>query len=545
MQRRSKRFLVIAACVLSAALSIDSCRKQEHGEPCKAGRVFYIDGQTGDDGYDGRSPEKAVKTLSAVNSTLFEPGDTILFKAGTAYQGQLKPGGSGSLVEGRPHPIVIDRYGDGDMPRIDAEGQFESALYLHNVEYWEINNLELTNTGPGSKARRKGVYVHIEDFGTASHIYLRNLYIHDVNGTNRKKDGHSGGIRWHTFGKNVPSRLNGFLVENCHIVRCERDGIMGSGHIQRGVDWYPSLNVVIRENLIEEVPGDGIVPIACDGTVVERNIMRNCTRRLPEGDAAAGMWAWACDNTVIQFNEVSDHKAPWDAQGFDSDWNCRNTIIQYNYSHDNEGGFLLICNNGGAGENIGINTGTIVRYNISVNDGLRSFPTGRGGYFSPSFHISGPTKDTKIYNNIIYVPEKPGPQIDRTMIKMDNWGGPWPEDTWFANNIFYVEGETNYDWGESKNHRFEKNLFFGTHNDGPEDPHAVLQDPLFVSTESVGADWETLRGFMLKKGSPCIRSGIPISQNGGRDFWGHSLPELLPVSIGAHEFGTDLLPNAD
>jgi hypothetical protein len=122
------------------------------------------------------------------------------------------------------------------------------------------------------------------------------------------------------------------------------------------------------------------------------------------------------------------------------------------------------------------------------------------------------------------------------MIKMDNWGGPWPEDTWFANNIFYVEGETAYDWGESRNHRFEHNLFFGTHTGGPEDTQAIHQDPLFVAADSAGAGLETLEGFMLQPGSPCIRSGISISQNGGRDFFGHRLPVMLPVSIGAHEF---------
>ncbi len=547
MQKDNNSTAAVTALILLAVLSLDCCRERdkETEERHESGRVFYIDSQTGDDGNEGRSPETAWASLTAVNRNSFEAGDTLLFKAGTVYKGQLKPRGSGSLTDGIPRPIVIDSYDEGERPRIDAEGRFESALYVHNVEYWEINNLELTNTGSIPEAKRKGVYIHIEDFGTACHIYLRNLYIHDVNGTNRKRDGHSGGIRWNTYGEYVPSRLNGLLVEDCHLVRCERDGIMGSGHIRRGEDWYPSLNVVIRGNLIEEVPGDGIVPIACDGALVERNVMRNCTRRLPEGDAAAGMWAWACDNTFIQYNEVSDHKAPWDAQGFDSDWNCRNTIIQYNYSHDNEGGFLLICNNGGAGQNIGINTGTIVRYNISINDGLRASPTKREGYFSPSFHISGPTRDTKIYNNVIYVPRKPDPKIDRTMIKMDNWGGPWPEDTWFANNIFYVEEETNYDWGESKNHRFEHNLFYGTHRNAPEDRDAVVQDPLFVSLGSSGAGRKTLGGFMLRKGSPCIRNGISISQNGGRDFWGHALPEFLPVSIGAHEFGADLLDSTE
>lgn len=499
-------------------------------------RVFHVDSVTGDDSRDGLSAANAWKSLDKVNATVFKAGDKILFKAGSRYKGQLKPQGSGRLADGRPVPIVVDSYGEGDKPRIDAEGEFESALLIHNVEYWEISNLELTNQGPEPKPRRKGVFVHIEDYGTASHIHLKNLYIHDVNGTCRKSDGASGGIRWQTRGRQKRSRLNGFLVENCHIVRCERDGIMGAGHIQRGEDWFPSLNVVIRKNLIEEVPGDGIVPIACDGAVVEHNVMRNCTRLLPQGDAAAGIWPWACDNTVIQFNEVSDHKAPWDAQGFDSDWDCRNTTIQYNYSHDNEGGFLLVCNNGGAQANIAVNTGTIVRYNVSVNDGLRQQKANNRD-FSPIFHISGPVKDTRIHNNLIYVPQKPDP--DPTMIKMDNWGGPWPEDTWFANNIFYVEGEVSYDWGQSKNHWFEHNLFYGKHTNGPDDPFAITAKPMFVSAESVAAGFETLRGFMLKRGSPGIRAGTPISPSGGRDLFGHLLRWGVPPSVGVHEFGAE------
>jgi hypothetical protein len=502
-----------------------------------AGRTFHVDGAAGSDAKDGRSPQTAWKTLDKVNGTVFESGDRILFKAGTHYQGQLKPQGSGKFVNGRPAPIVIDRYGEGNKPRVDAEGKFEAALHLYNVEYWEVNNLELTNLGPEPGVRRKGVFVQLEDYGSGSHIHLKNLYIHNVNGTSRKADGASGGIRWQTQGKTKNSRLNGLLIENCHIRRCERDGIMGAGHIQRGADWYPSLNVVIRQNLIEEVPGDGIVPIACDGPLVEHNVMRGCTRLLPEGDAAAGMWPWACDNAVFQFNEVSDHKAPWDAQGFDSDWDCRGTIIQYNYSHDNEGGFLLVCNNGGAPPNIGINDGTIVRYNISVNDGLRAQKTRSKGYFSPAFHISGPVRGTKIYNNLIYVPKKPDPNIDRTMIYMDNWGGPWPEDTWFANNIFWVQDETKYVWGGSKNHRFENNLFYGTHAAGPEDARAVRADPMFTGPVRWGAGLDSLAGFTLRPGSPAVRAGLPVSFDGGRDFWGNRLPAGLPPSIGAHELG--------
>ena len=49
--------------------------------------------------------------------------------------------GSGSSL----HPIVIDIYGSGEKPIIVANGTQLSTLYFRNQEYWEINNLEITN----------------------------------------------------------------------------------------------------------------------------------------------------------------------------------------------------------------------------------------------------------------------------------------------------------------------------------------------------------------------------------------------------------------
>src|SRR5512147_3073541 len=105
-----------------------------HQPDAPAGRrTFHIDGTAGSDANDGRSPQKAWKTLDKVNGTVFEAGDRILFKSGTRYQGQLKPRGSGRFVNGRALPIVVDQYGAGNKPRIDAEGKFEAALHLYNV----------------------------------------------------------------------------------------------------------------------------------------------------------------------------------------------------------------------------------------------------------------------------------------------------------------------------------------------------------------------------------------------------------------------------
>jgi len=491
---------------------------------------YYVDSQFGDDSQNGTSPATAWKSLERVNQEVFHPGDRILFKSGTRYEGQLKPQGSGAA--GRP--ILIDQYDDGVKPRIDGGGVMPAALYLYNVEYWEVNNLEITNHGDQREPHRCGVYLHLQDFGTAHHIHLRNLDVHDVNGSLVKQEGAGYGILWHNEGWQNKSRFDGLLIENCHLWRCERNGILGHSAYWKRQDWYPSLHVVIRGNLLEQIPGDGIVPIGCDGALVEYNVMRDCPRLLPEGDAAAGIWPWSSDNTVIQYNEVSDHKAPWDAQGFDADWNCRDTLIQYNYRHDNEGGFLLVCTNGQIGlpANVG-NVDSVIRYNVSINDGLRA--VGKHAGVSPIFHISGPVKNTKIYNNVIYVNRKPPGNIDRTLLKMNNWGGPWPEDTWFANNIFYTEEWATYDYGQALNTVFENNLYWGEHRNAPADARAIREDPQLLHPPVIPAGLQALLGCRLRPGSPGIGAGVRIENSGGRDFLGVPLPPDRPPSVGAFE----------
>ena len=112
-----------------------------------SGRVFYVDNISGNDDNVGTIRAKAWASLDKVNSVTFKPGDRILFKAGTVYTGQLKPKGSGKEGE----PIIIDMYGVGNKPRIDGKGAHLDTVLLKNVEYWEVNNLEVTNLGPERK----------------------------------------------------------------------------------------------------------------------------------------------------------------------------------------------------------------------------------------------------------------------------------------------------------------------------------------------------------------------------------------------------------
>ncbi len=500
-------WLALISVAVTAAMS--SCSARGGGE---SGTTYYVDSSVGDDANDGTAPERAWRSLARVNEVKLAPGDRILLRAGTQYVGRLRPQGSGE--EGSP--IAIGMYGEGEKPRIDAEGKHGEALLLENVEYWEVSNLELTNRGEKRRPHAAGARVTIRDFGTAHHIHLKNLYVHDVYGGTWKGQG-GGGIQWFNGGEKVKSRFDGLLIEGCHLVRTDRNGITGWNDHWTRDKWHPSLNVVIRGNVLEDIGGDGIVPIGCDGALVEHNVLRGGRMRAP--DYAAGIWPWSCDNTVVQFNEVSGMKGTKDGQGFDSDWNSRNTLIQYNYSHDNEGGFLLICNDGNveAPASVG-NVGTVVRYNISQNDGERTF------------QISA-VEDTAVYNNVIYV----GPDQDIPIIAHHSWGG-YAKNTRFYNNIFYVDGKARYEFGRSEGNVFEGNVFFGNHENPPEDAGAITADPMLVAPGSGGAGLDSLEGYKLREGSPCIGAGVVMPDNGGRDFWGNAVAAEAP-DIGAHQMG--------
>ena len=486
------------------------------------GTDYYVNSTAGADANPGTSPEAAWKTLDKVNATTFHAGDRILFKAGNSWTGQLWPKGSGTAE----HPIMIDKYGGDVLPLINGAGLAEDAVLLKNQEYWEIRNLAITNTG-ASPAVRRGVNLIAENCGDLHHLFLEGLHIHDVNGS--EKDKANGGISYHAVGDVKPSRFIDLRIEGNTISHVDRSGIFGSSTHWVRSKWYPSLGVVIRKNILDDIGGDGIVNVATDGAVVEYNVVSHASQR--SQDYNVGIWPWSADNTVIQYNEVYGTKGQHDAEGFDSDWNARNTIIQYNYSHDNEGGFLLICNEGSqTAENSAGNVGTIVRYNISQNDHHRGIK------------LSGPVKNTLIYNNTIYV----GKNENVDVVLHTDWGG-WASDTYFYNNIFYVDGTARFGYGvkgnedgsyesapgpgPSKNNVYDYNVYYGV---APaDDAHALTANPMLASPGYGGAGRQTLSGYALQKRSPAIASGKVIENSGGKDFFGVAVPQCGAVDRGA------------
>src|SRR5690606_9350559 len=131
-------YIMIACCLMAQGTYADT---------------YYVDARDGDDGASGRDSTAAWRSLARVNQETFQPGDTLLFRAGRIYEGQFKPQGSGSEAQ----PIVVANFGDGYKPRLQAHGRFLATVHLYNVSGWELSGLDISNDGPErSEERRVG-----------------------------------------------------------------------------------------------------------------------------------------------------------------------------------------------------------------------------------------------------------------------------------------------------------------------------------------------------------------------------------------------------
>ncbi len=484
---------------------------------------YYVDFLNGNDGYNGLSELTAWKTLTKVNATTFAPNNRILFKAGQVWTGRLYPKGSGT--DG--NPIIIDMYGTGNKPLIDGNGMTGTGVvYLYNQQYWEINNLEITNNA-ASGGDRRGVRIEAENFGTANHIYLKNLNIHNIKGSvgQTRANKRTGGIGFGIVDvASQETHFNDILIENCVITACDNQGIITECVTDDGFDPYTPewnsmkiTNAVIRNNTISDISKNAMIIRLFEGGVIEHNICYNTAN----GISGNTIFSAACAGTVFQYNEGYDNNSP-DADGsmYDADLRSPNTYWQYSYSHDNAHGLFWTCT-------VQADANVVCRYNISQND--------QGIIFC----INYPVTSVHVYNNTVYIPANLSPLI----ISERNNGGSGSRTYTFKNNLIYnLSSTAAYDFTSGYSRTIDYNCFYGIHpSSEPSDPHKVTGDPKLVSPGSGGVGINSVNGYKLQSGSSCINKGTSVSNNGGFDYWGNALYNGLP-DIGAHEYS--LPPNA-
>lgn len=426
---------------------------------------YYFDATNGNDHNSGTSPGEPFRSLKIIKNLILKPGDSVLLKSGVVFNDPLYISCKGSAGK----PVVLGRYGGEARPYIKGNGSYTQAVYVYNSEHFVIRDIEISNSSAKPVKKIQGLMVELHNYGVGKDITIDNLYVHSINaGLKNNEIGDAGAIVLANYRDNgtdsISSHFDGLTVKNCLVKDCKSGGVGMWGNWERK-RWDPNLNVVIRNNIIDGVYGHGIVPVACESPLVEYNVVKNSPQITPEVDGVDGIWPWSCDNSVVQYNIVSDMKSQWDAYGFDADYNCSSSLFQYNLSFNNGGGFLLVCNSGGWSKDWSVgNTGSVIKYNVSINDGLRNYiGKNTSVYFSPIIHCTGSIKNTVIEKNLIYIKKKPESQIDKTVLHLDNWGkGNYPDSTFFRNNFIYAE-EPNLavNAENSTNHYFDHNLYVG------------------------------------------------------------------------------------
>ncbi|MFI6515770.1 right-handed parallel beta-helix repeat-containing protein [Spirillospora sp. NPDC050679] len=499
---------LLAAAVLAASLALPAT-------PASAATAYHVDCSAASPG-DG-STGSPFNSLAAASAVQLQSGDQVLFKRGVTCTGTYVPRGAG--------PVVIGAWGTGQARPVLTAGAADAQAVLLGFSGITLQDLEITAPGDNTQVKR-GVYVYAADAGKVSGVTLQRLYVHDVRGKmpstvadkyhgTGKYAGATGAIVVEAGGSTTPTWFDGLSVRDNEIRSVDRQGIYTWTNWCRRPElatfwnslcsgaWQPYTGLSITGNRLYDVGGDGIVVKGGVDALVERNLLTGFNRRSDSPNA--GMWTANSVGTVFQHNTASGGKTTKDGMAFDVDHSTDGTVFQYNLSHDNEGGFFLLCPYDKPTKNF------TIRYNVSVNDRARGFQV-----------CSGALSGGKIYNNTIVAGGNVAPKL-----VTENTGAVL--DVQFTNNLVRKEGTGTIGWSLSDpNWVIDRNAFRGV--------DAIAQATNTV-TAAPGLSAPQVRdpyGYRLLKDAPTLGAGAVVAGNGGRDYFGNPVSATAAPNIGAY-----------
>ena len=480
------------------------------------GAQNHIDSSAGDDSRSGFSPAEAWRTFQKPNSMTYQPGDELLLKRGGRWHGTLHPLGSGALE----HPIRLATFGEGPRPAID--GGAGPAVHIKNQDAWIIEGLDLSNA---KNSGQDALWIWAEPRRPHYRfIRIRDCVAHDA--------GRSG-IH---VGEDSYGNYDDVMIEDSVAFNNQDSGIF----IQ-GKDFGEVRKLAIRRSVAYGNGWDGIkIYSGCDSVIEHCTAYRNGWKQ----DARVGIWCWNSENMVIQNCEAYANVTPCpnDGGGFDIDWSSVGCVIQYCYSHDNDGaGYLFM------GSGRGFTTRTVVRFNVSQNDGRKNDYGGLLCY--------GTLQDSEVYNNIFYFKgSKKGAAIN---FRGEQEAG-YPSNVRVFNNIVIAEGGRallRLALGAAKqNNTFDFDDYFSTAgfrivwNDKEfsdferfrkttgQENQGLRADPRLKGAGRAVAGRLPPEDYRLLTHSPCLRTGREYAPEFGTlDYWGKALEGVIRMNIGPEQ----------
>ncbi len=371
--------VAVALGVLVGILGVDS------SVAAAGGRAWYVDCSVGNDTADGLSPSTAWKSVDAVSARTFNAGDAIYFRRGSTCAGMLAPKGSGSATA----PILLDAWGTGTLPQIHAEAGEEAALRLFDQEYWTIEHLDFSGGQP------YGVFVSGTK-GILHGIHLKDVVVHDVAGEPRNKE---TGLVVIAAGTEQ-QHFDGLLIDGVTAYHTSQWAGILVGGVRHGFPPEASrnTNVVIRNSIVHDVTGDGIVLFQVNKGLIENSVAwRTGMQDTQTIGTPNAIWTWMCRDCTVRGNEAFLTDSPGvDGGAYDIDYGNDNNAVEENYGHDTEGYCVAVF---GAGWVTG---NSVVRNNICAANGLSPRLARRQGAVFLSTWNRGKIKGLEISGNRIF-----------------------------------------------------------------------------------------------------------------------------------------------
>jgi hypothetical protein len=160
-QGLSRVALIFLAAIISwhDPFFLHGATRSENRPGRLAAATYYVDATGGNDHRDGRTPETAWRSIARVNSSSFNPGDSILFKRGETWsEGTgLNPGSSGWA--GRV--ITFGAYGSGALPVIKAPQGTDYTAYNTVSQKHRLKFSHLKFDGGGGQVSHSGIIVGV------------------------------------------------------------------------------------------------------------------------------------------------------------------------------------------------------------------------------------------------------------------------------------------------------------------------------------------------------------------------------------------------
>ncbi len=310
------------ACILCLACAAQVSAQNPATPPQHA---YFIDCSAAESG-DG-SGAHPWNALAAAEAHPFAPGDVIALKRGTVCKGAFAPQGSGAP----DHIIRLTAFGVGPRPKIVAPSTARQAFLLFNQQYWQVDSLDIAG------GNTYGVFV-TGDRGTLHHLYLKNLYVHDVYG-GRFKNKDNGLVVVGPGSANI--FFDDVLIDGVDAAHTNQwSGILvGGGSFPYKDDKQRNTNVHIRNSTVHDVYGDGIVLFRDEDASIEDSAAW-LTGMEPTQDVGTpnAIWTWTCLRCTVLNNEAYLTDSPGiDGGAYDIDWDDQFNTVEDNYAHDTQG----------------------------------------------------------------------------------------------------------------------------------------------------------------------------------------------------------------